>query len=101
MSDPAVPQLLPLSQLPNRGQLPERDTPEAVLHLLRLARMRPIMDGREVTEPLLEVARRVNETLPADKRVPFDDPRADQPYEGSARAIGEYAVASIGKYVTP
>jgi hypothetical protein len=78
---------------------PERGTPEAVVHLVRLGRSRPIFEGRDLSGHLYSLATQLNEALSQDQRLSPEDSRVQHPYSDvSEPALIEGAVAAIGKY---
>jgi hypothetical protein len=85
--------------LPQGGAIPERGTPDAIVHLLRLARSNPILNGERLAPKLLFLAALLNQELPAEFQVSPDDSRAALAIEGSSESVAEYAAASIGKFV--
>src|SRR5437868_6545817 len=91
--------LIPRPKLPLPGEMPERDTPEAIVHLIRLANANPILDHEPIRPRLLALAAVLNDKLPPAQRVSPDDPRLNEPIMGEGRALAEHSVASIGKYI--
>ena len=89
----------PTSKVLPVGEMPDRDTPEAVIRLVRLARANPILDGVLIGPRLLSLAAMLNAKLPIAQRVPTDDPRLNEAIESAGRALAESAVATIGKYI--
>lgn len=100
MSDPQHRRYIPRSKLPEGGEIPPRGTREAVLHLVRLANAVPSTDGTPLRDRLLWVARKLNAKLAAGERVSAAEMQAAAPFDGTAQAVAELAVASIGAYVT-
>lgn len=84
---------------PNGGHIPERGTPEAVIHLLRLARENPELNGERLAPRLLILATLLNEELAVGSRIAPTDRRLVEPLAGQPNTLAEYAAATIGKFV--
>ena len=70
----------------NRG-IPARDTPEAVILLVRLARANLVENGKPLAGELLDLAGMLNARLPAATRVRPDDPRLREPMRNDGPAL--------------
>jgi hypothetical protein len=85
--------------IPYSDEAPERDTPDAVIHLIRLANANPTLDDEPIRPKLLGLATILNAKLPTAQRVGADDHRLNEPVAWEGRTLAEYSVALIGRYV--
>ncbi len=88
------------SEVATLGEIPARGTREAVRHLARLANGDSHFAGKPVSGRLIWLANELNKQLPPKDRVPVAELEAIAPFQGDPELIGQFAVATIGEYMS-
>ena len=78
--------------------IPARDTPDAVILLLRLARAHASLPGNPLDRQLIDLAGTLNARMPGERRVRPNDARLREPISIKRPALGKVAGEAISQY---